>query len=98
MPFFALPGKLGELTVLASFLVQLKGVTVIFVWSFGMGLATFWVMKKTIGIRLSAEDELRGLNVAEHGAQIGTGRCSRNSIASRRSIATSRAASMRIRG
>lgn len=73
VPFFALPGKLGELTVLASFLVQLKGVTAIFVWSFGMGLATFWVMKKTIGIRLSAEDELRGLNVAEHGAQIGTG-------------------------
>ncbi len=73
VPFFALPGKLGDLTVMGSFLVQLQGVAAAFCWAFGMGLAAFWVMKKTIGIRLSAEDELRGLNVAEHGAQIGTG-------------------------
>ena len=73
VPFFAMPEKLNGLTVMGSFLVQAKGAGAAFLWAFGMGLLTFWVMKVTIGIRLSEEDEMRGLNAAEHGAAIGTG-------------------------
>ncbi len=73
LPFFAAPEKLNGLSVLQSFLIQLLGACAAFVWAFGMGLLAFWAMKHTIGIRLSAEDELRGLNAAEHGAAIGTG-------------------------
>ncbi len=73
LPFFAMTEKLNGMSVMASFLVQLQGVGAAFVWAFGMGLLVFWAMKVTIGIRLSEEDELRGLNAAEHGAAIGTG-------------------------
>jgi Amt family ammonium transporter len=73
LPFFAMSDKLNGMSVMSSFLVQLQGVGAAFAWAFGMGLLTFWLMKVTIGIRLSEEDELRGLNAAEHGAAIGTG-------------------------
>ncbi|PPD16206.1 MAG: ammonium transporter [Methylobacterium sp.] len=73
LPFFAAPEKLNGLGVWGSFFVQAQGAGAAFLWAFGMGLVTFWAMKVTIGIRLSAEDELRGLNAAEHGAAIGTG-------------------------
>ncbi len=73
LPLFALPGKLNGLSVTDSMLVQAQGAAAAFVWAFGMGLLAFWLMKMTIGIRLSQEDELRGLNAAEHGAAIGTG-------------------------
>jgi Amt family ammonium transporter len=73
VPFFATPDKLNGVTPFAQFLVQAQGVAAAFVWAFGMGLVVFVAMKVTIGIRLSPEDELRGLNSAEHGAAIGTG-------------------------
>ncbi|MCU0820511.1 MAG: ammonium transporter [Beijerinckiaceae bacterium] len=73
LPFFAMTEKLNGMSVLGSFLVQLQGAGAAFVWAFGMGFLVFWVMKVTMGIRLSEEDELRGLNAAEHGAAIGTG-------------------------
>ena len=73
VPLFAMPDKLNGLSVMASLFVQAQGVGAAFIWAFGMGLVMFWAMKVTIGIRLSEEDELRGLNAAEHGAAIGTG-------------------------
>lgn len=73
VPFFAAPEKLNGLTIWGSFAVQAQGVGAAFLWAFGMGLLAFWAMKVTIGIRLSEEDELKGLNAAEHGAAIGTG-------------------------
>jgi ammonium transporter, Amt family len=37
------------------------------VWAFGLGLFIFGVLKVTIGIRVSPEVELAGLNIHQHG-------------------------------
>ena len=49
------------------FLVQALSVVVNFAWAFGLGLIVFWVLKKAIGIRVSPEEELEGLDIGEHG-------------------------------
>lgn len=46
--------------------VQAIGVGVAFAWSFGLGMLFFWCLKKVIGIRVSQEEERRGLNIAEY--------------------------------
>lgn len=46
--------------------IQALGVGTAFVWAFGLGMLFFWCLKKTIGIRVSPEEEKKGLNVAEY--------------------------------
>jgi Amt family ammonium transporter len=53
--------------------VQALGVGVAFVWAFGLGLVLFFAIKKTIGLRVSKEEELRGLDVGEHGMEAYSG-------------------------
>lgn len=53
--------------------VQALGAGAAFVWAFGISWVCFRLMAATLGLRVSAEDELRGLNAAEHGATLGTG-------------------------
>jgi len=48
---------------------QLVGIGAAFVWAFGTGLVLFLLIKKTIGLRVSREEELRGLDVGEHGME-----------------------------
>lgn len=48
---------------------QLLGVAAGFAWAFGTGLVLFFVIKKTIGLRVKAEEELQGLDVGEHGME-----------------------------
>ena len=52
---------------------QALGVGAAFVWAFGLGLLLFYGMKKTIGLRVSREEELRGLDVGEHGMEAYSG-------------------------
>jgi Amt family ammonium transporter len=47
--------------------VQLLGAGTAFVWAFGLGLVLFFALKKTIGLRVSAEEEIKGLDIEEHG-------------------------------
>ena len=47
--------------------IQLLGTLVISAWSFGTMVATFYLMKVTIGIRVSVKEELEGLDISEHG-------------------------------
>ncbi len=47
--------------------VQAVGVGAAFLMVFILSYATFWVLKKTIGIRVSAEHEDAGLDISEHG-------------------------------
>jgi Amt family ammonium transporter len=47
--------------------VQLIGVVSAFVWSFGLALLLFHVIRVTVGLRVEAETELAGLDVSEHG-------------------------------
>lgn len=50
------------------FLVQLLGVVAVFIWSFGLSAALFLALKHTIGIRVTEEEEILGLDLVEHGA------------------------------
>ena len=47
--------------------VQALGVAAAFVWGFGSSLVLWKVLKATIGIRLSEEEELTGADFSEHG-------------------------------
>lgn len=49
--------------------VQCAGVAACFAWAFGIGLVLFFAIKKTIGIRVTPEEELKGLDVTEHGME-----------------------------
>ncbi len=50
-----------------SIVTQLIGIGVMFVWAFGTGMILFNAIKYTIGIRVSRDEELRGLDIGEHG-------------------------------
>jgi len=56
----------GGLGLLRS---QLIGVSSVFAWSVGIGLLLFLAIKYTIGLRVSKEEELRGLDITEHGVE-----------------------------
>jgi ammonium transporter, Amt family len=47
--------------------VQLLGISACFLWVFPMAFMLFKLLDKTIGLRVSPEDELAGLDITEHG-------------------------------
>ena len=47
--------------------VQVLGVAVIGLWGFGTTYGLFRVLKATVGIRVTKEDEIIGLDLSEHG-------------------------------
>ena len=47
--------------------VQTLGIVCILAWTAAMMTATFFVLKKTVGLRVSAEEEIKGLDKTEHG-------------------------------
>ncbi len=47
--------------------VQLLGILAVLAWTTVMMLITFFVIKKTVGLRVSAEEEIKGLDSTEHG-------------------------------
>ncbi len=53
--------------------VQLLGAGTAFVWAFVLGLILFWVLSKTVGLRVSPEEELKGLDIGEHGMEAYSG-------------------------
>ena len=50
-----------------SLLAQLIGIGTIFCWCFGMSFIVWLVIKGIIGIRVSEEEEMEGVDVAECG-------------------------------
>ena len=58
----------GEQTI-----AQLKGVGLSFVWGFGLSYIFFKLLHKFYGMRVEIEEEIQGLNRAEHGVTMGTG-------------------------
>jgi Amt family ammonium transporter len=46
---------------------QALGVVTVFAFVFVLSFATFWVIKKVYGLRVSADDEEAGLDISEHG-------------------------------
>ncbi len=47
--------------------VQLLGIATCFVWTFPAAFVLFKLIDKTIGLRVSAEEEMEGLDLSEHG-------------------------------
>jgi Amt family ammonium transporter len=46
---------------------QALGIVVVFAFVFVVSYAVFWAIKKTYGLRVSAEEEDAGLDISEHG-------------------------------
>jgi len=70
---FAIDGGLFYGGGLHQLGVQLLGVVTAFGWAFGLGLILFLAIKYTVGLRVSREEELRGLDVSEHGMEAYSG-------------------------
>ena len=47
--------------------VQTLGIVCILAWTAAMMTLTFFVLKKTVGLRVSKEEEIKGLDKTEHG-------------------------------
>lgn len=60
----ALPTGLSPLT---QTFVQLKGIIGVGLWSFGLSLMIFLLIKYTLGLRVTTDEEREGLDIGEHG-------------------------------
>ena len=58
----------GGFTV-AQLATQAIGVVTAFVWSFGLAFLLFKLLKATVGLRVTAEEEIEGLDLSEHGSE-----------------------------
>ena len=52
---------------ISQMISQVIGAGTAFVWAFGCGLILFNMIKATAGLRVTPEEELRGLDIDEHG-------------------------------
>lgn len=53
--------------------IQALGVLSVSIWAFAATAAVFYILKKTVGIRVSVEDEMDGMDLCEHGMAAYTG-------------------------
>jgi Amt family ammonium transporter len=60
-PGLVYTGSFGQLGT------QALGVVTVFAFVFTLSYATFWVIKKTYGLRVTADEEEAGLDISEHG-------------------------------
>ncbi len=52
-----------------DFMVQLKGALLVSVFAFVFSYIVFMILKVTLGVRVSEEEEDRGLDISEHGQE-----------------------------
>lgn len=62
-----LPGGPGMAVGMGQLMAQIVGVITLLVWALGFSLVFFKLQKRFMGIRVSAEDEINGLDVPETG-------------------------------
>ncbi len=62
-------GIFGEMASVQQLGIQALGVAVYAAFAFGAAFALFGVLKATMGIRVTAEEEQEGLDIGEHGMQ-----------------------------
>jgi len=67
--FFATEGGLLFGGGFSLLITQIIGVVSVFFWAFGLGFVLFKVIDAIIGLRVSEEDEIEGLDYSEHGAE-----------------------------
>ncbi|WP_273271073.1 ammonium transporter, partial [Methanothrix sp.] len=51
----------------SQIIAQIIDMVVVVVWAFGTGYILFYIIKKIVGLRVSPEEELTGLDLGEHG-------------------------------
>ncbi len=56
-----------EATNSVSLMTQLIGVGAAFAWAFPTSFAVFYALKVTVGLRVSEQEEMEGLDIHEHG-------------------------------
>ncbi len=54
---------------ISQFMVQLTGVAFVFAWVFGASMALFRAANRAMGLRVSKDEELKGLDIGEHGME-----------------------------
>ena len=59
-------GIFGESAGLGQLWIQFVGVAAIGIFTFAFSFAVFYILKVTIGIRVSEEEEVKGLDISEH--------------------------------
>jgi len=57
--------------VKANLLVQVEGVVITLVYSGVVSFLIFWVLRKTLGLRVTKDEEREGLDHASHGERVG---------------------------
>src|SRR5665647_779035 len=65
LPFFMDANLLHTSDRLSQFIVQLLGLTINFCWAFGVAFIMFKIIDKTLGLRVTPEEEEKGLNIVE---------------------------------
>ena len=50
-------------------IAQVINMVVVTVWSLGTGFIVFWLIKQAMGLRASKEEEIKGLDITEHGME-----------------------------
>jgi Amt family ammonium transporter len=52
---------------MAIVMVQLQGIGAAFIWSFGVAFILFKLIDLTVGLRVTEEEEMMGVDICEHG-------------------------------
>lgn len=65
LPFFVQGRYLQCASRIEQLGAQTLGMAVNFTWAFGLSLLMFFIIKKTMGIRVSPDEERKGLNIVE---------------------------------
>jgi len=64
---FSTCDALASYTMMGQFITQLKAVSVSFAWSAVASSIVFFIIKFTVGLKVSEDTEEEGLDIAEHG-------------------------------
>ena len=59
-------GTFGVSAGPSQLFAQIIGIIVIFGWGFGLASLTFTILKQTVGLRATEEEELMGMDLSEH--------------------------------
>jgi Amt family ammonium transporter len=57
----------ADYSIMAQVIIQAKAVGITVVWSGLVSLAAYYIVDKTIGLRVSEEEEREGLDISSHG-------------------------------
>lgn len=67
--FFATDGGLFYGGGFDKLITQIIGVSAILAWAIGSSFVILFILKKTLGIRVTKEEEIDGLDIHEHGSK-----------------------------